>query len=709
MSRGFASNYRIILVATGLFLCFGGLGARLVWLHVIDRDELLKQIVKTRHQVIVETARRGDIVDRHGALLATSRPLVIVAIDPQMVEDSDEAKWPELAKLLGLPLEDVRRICTTKYRTVAPSGLKVAGTTISATGPAAAAGKSMLTLNLSTPAPAATSSTEPVAVATTETEAETPATKVDDATDTVATADDPKTATDAKPAADDDVDAEADAQGRRAIRWAKLSDHVTESTFNDIAKLGLHGLCPPERRYARVYPHNELASHIVGFANNEGRGAAGIEAYADFYLRGQNGWREGERDGRNHELAQFQTRNIPKADGYSVTLSLDATIQDIVEQELETIGKKYQPLKATIIVSDPRTGFILAMANYPTFDPNQYNLVPKDQMVRMKNVAVADEYEPGSVFKIVAASAALQERLVTPQTSFNCGIDHVEYRGKDRKLPGEDHHFGQLSVAEIIAHSSNRGAAQLAMLVGEEKFYDYARGFGFGAKLGFPVGGEVTGTVHKPGTPSWDGLTITRMPMGQSVTATALQMHMAMSTIASGGVLMKPQVIKEIRDASNNVVYAYGPTEINRVVSEATAKTMARLLQGVASPEGTAPGAAIKINGVDYEVGGKTGTAQKYEPIILANGTKKLVPSKKHHVASFIGFFPASRPQVAISVIVDDADAHAPNGVAYGATVAAPVFKSIGEKLITILSITAPNQPAHIDFVAATEAAGGHR
>lgn len=684
MSRGFASNYRIVLVATALFLCFGGVGARLVWLHVIARDDLLRQIVRARRQLIIETAQRGDIRDRNGQVLATSVPRVLVAFDPMVVRPEDEVKWAQLAKLLNVPLADVRRKLTTKYRTVAttPSTASAASSTEQAP---------VLKLNLTTPGTEAANAGPSVA-----------------ARSTVGQVVASPLAIGAK-ANDEDEDVETDptADGKRAIRWIKLSDDVSESTYAEIQTLGVHGLCPPERRFSRVYPRYEMAAHLIGFANREGKGVAGIEAYADFYLRGQDGWREGERDGRNRELAQFQTREAPRSDGYSVTLSIDSTIQYLIELELQKIAKTYQPLKATIIVSNPNTGFILGMANYPSFDPNEYNQIPADQMSRMNNVAVCDEYEPGSVFKIVAASGALQEGLVTTDSRFDCSIDHIEYRNKDRKLPREDHHFGILTVADIVSHSSNRGAAQLAMLMGDEKFYAYARAFGFGEKLGFPVGGEIRGTVHKPGTDDWDGLTITRMPMGQSVTATALQMHQAMSTIANGGVLMRPQIITEIRDASKAVVYRYAKSEIRHVISPNTARTMARLLQRVASVDGTAPGAAIKINGEDYEVAGKTGTAQKYMPEIQRDGSTKLKPSDRHHVVSFVGFFPASRPQVAISVIVDDADAKAPNGVAYGAAVAAPVFKSIGEKLIPLLSITPPNQPARVDFVAATE--GGRR
>jgi cell division protein FtsI/penicillin-binding protein 2 len=289
----------------------------------------------------------------------------------------------------------------------------------------------------------------------------------------------------------------------------------------------------------------------------------------------------------------------------------------------------------------------------------------------MRNIAVADQYEPGSTFKIVAASGALNENLVTPATTFDCTLEQIEYRGRVRRLPGEDHHFSeQTAVAQIISKSSNRGAAQLAMLMGEQRFYDYARAFGFGQLTGFPVGGEIDGTLAPPD--KWDGLTITRMPMGHSVAATPLQMHMAMGVIASGGVLLRPQIIKQIRDASGEVAYRYGPIVKNRVITEQTAQTMCKLLRGVPI-EGTGRAAAIP----DYEVAGKTGSTQK-----IIDGKY----SNHHHVASFVGFFPASRPQVAISVFIDDATAIT-SSYASGGSVAAPSFKRIGEQLIQYLDI----------------------
>lgn len=641
MSKGFASNYRIVLLAVGIVACFGALGTRLVFLHVVDREQYLPAIDKARRQIIVEHARRGDILDSRGNILATSRSMIVLGVDPQALRPQDEKKWAQLSELIDVPLSKIVQIFRTKTRPV-----DSAAAAKPVDGPAP-----LFSLNLSSETSAPTTSS-----ATT------------------------------KPGDDDDtqVDDTPDENGERPIRWAKLREDVSEETYAKVQALDIKGVYAPPRVYRRVYPHNSLAAHIIGYVNKQGQSVAGIEHYADFYLRGRDGWREGERDGKGHEAAQFRSRDVPPADGYSVVLSIDTTIQHIIEEELAYIVQKFQPAKATIIVSDvrmdrdpndkrhPGPGFILALANYPSFDPNEYNKLPKDEQGAMRDIAVADMYEPGSCFKIVAASGALNEGLVTPATTFDCSIDKIEYKGRVRGLPREDHHFGMLSVTEIISHSSNRGAAQLAMLMGDQRFYDYARDFGFGQLTGFPIGGEIDGSMAPPS--KWDGLTITRMPMGQSVAATPMQMQMAMSVIATGGLLLRPQVIKEIRDASGEPVYKYDSVVKRRVVTEQTARTVARLLMGVATAQGTAPEAAIP----NYEVAGKTGTTQK-----IIDGHY----STTRHVASFIGFFPASRPQVAISVIVDDADAHAPGGVAYGKGVAAPSFKHIGEQLIQYLDI----------------------
>jgi cell division protein FtsI/penicillin-binding protein 2 len=238
------------------------------------------------------------------------------------------------------------------------------------------------------------------------------------------------------------------------------------------------------------------------------------------------------------------------------------------------------------------------------------------------------------------------------------------------------------------------------MRLGDDRFYHYVQAFGFSQPTGFPVGGEpapaaLRRNVPEPGTSRWDDLTMTRMPAGYSVAVTPLQMHQAMSVIAAGGVMLKPQIVKQVKDSSGELVFRFDRVEERRVISERTARTMARMLQGVATEEGTAPEAAIHVNGVDYEVAGKTGTAQKPMPVTLASGKVVIRYSEHDHIGSFVGFFPASDPQLVISVIVDDADEKFIGKTAYGKLVAAPAFNHLGEQLIQILAIRPPSSPAN--------------
>jgi cell division protein FtsI/penicillin-binding protein 2 len=642
MSKGFASNPRQILLATIVLASFVGVGARLVWLHVIDRDALLRYVSQARYKIDPLPGRRGDILDTNGAKLATSRSLIILAVDPQSLRKEDEAKWPQLAALIGMNPGELTRIFNTKTRSAAAS---IKAKTAASNGSSAAK------------APSFAFNVTPVEIT------------------------DPAASTDGEEENSEDDDEAPDSAGNRPIRFAKLSESITETTFTAIKQLNIKGVIG-QRVYRRAYPNNSIASHIIGYVDRAERPVTGIERYADFYLHGLNGWLESEKDGKREELAQFRTRQVPAADGYSVKLSIDSVVQQIVDEELAAIAAKYEPEKATIIVSDPRTGFILALGNYPSFDLNTYNKLAKEEQGRMRNIAVADMYEPGSVFKIVAVAGALNEGLVNTGSTFDCTTETINYQGKTRKLPREDHNFDhRLNVAEIVAHSSNRGAAQLAMLMGDDRFYGYARAFGFGQLTGFPnLGIESPGMLASP--KKWDGLTITRMPMGHSIAATPLQMHQAMTVIASGGVMLRPSIIRQVLDSSGEVVYRFDRREGDRVVSERTAQTVARMLQGVASKEGTAPEAAIK----DYEVAGKTGTSQK-----IVNGRY----SEREHVVSFVGFLPASQPRLVISVIVDGADKNCPGGVAYGSKVAAPSFKRVAEQLIRHLDIkpVAPVSP----------------
>ncbi|HEU5080527.1 MAG TPA: penicillin-binding protein 2 [Opitutaceae bacterium] len=590
MSKGFASNYRIVILAFGVLAAFGGIGTRLFYLHVIDREKLVRYVDKARRSIIVENARRGDILDSRGDVLATSRSLVVVGVDPQMLRPEDEKKWPELAKLVGMPFEEMRKIFVTKLR----------------------------------------------------------------------------------PASAEDRTEED-----REIRWAKLNESVAESTYDKINALGVKGVYGT-RVYRRTYPHDQLAAHLLGYLNKEDVPAAGLERYADFYLRGQNGWRESEKDGRQHELAQFRTRDVDATPGFNVTLSLDSVIQHIVEQELDQIAADFHPQKATIIVSDAKTGFLLALGNYPTFNLNEYGKAPLEVQ---RNFAITDQIDPGSTFKIVAVSGALNEKIVTLNSRFDCSAEYADYNGRHLRLIRDDHVYeGPITVAEIVGKSSNRGAALLAMALGDDRFYRYATQFGFGEVSGFPFGGEISGELHEPS--KWSGIDITRIPAGYSVSATPMQIHFAMSVIASGGELFRPQLIREIRDESGDLVYRFGPAVRRRVISTKTAEEVAFALEGVAAKGGTADNAAIP----GYQVAGKTGTAQK-----LINGRY----SEHNHVGSFVGFFPATRPRVVISVIVDDG--HPANGsAAYGRTVAAPSFRRVAQQLIQYMDIE-PIEPVNAE------------
>lgn len=451
----------------------------------------------------------------------------------------------------------------------------------------------------------------------------------------------------------------------RPRRWAKLAERVDRDQYEALEALDLAGVYGnPE--YTRYYPGGEHASHLLGFVNAEHVGVTGVERRFDFYLRGQAGWRVSERDGRRRELAQFRSREIPARDGLNLELSVDQVVQYMAEEALAWAEETYAPKAATIIVSEPGTGFLLALANTPAFDPNHYG---DTDIAHHRNRAVTDIYEPGSTFKIVAASAALEEGVVHPDDHFNTGLSQVEYRGRLVGLPKDHHLYEQLSMEEVVVKSSNRGAAFLGMLLGEDRLYDYARKFGFGQSTGLGLPGEVAGILHP--VRRWDGLTITRLPMGHAVSATPMQVHMATSVLANGGVLMEPQVVRRIFDDRGETLATFHPRARRRVVSMETAALMTELLARVVSPEGTAQKAMIE----GYRVAGKTGTTQK-----IVDGRY----SNRHHVASFSGYLPASRPRVVVTVVVDEPDF---GRTGYGGQVAAPIFRRLGENLVRYLGI----------------------
>lgn len=632
----------IILVAAG----FGLIGWRLVNLHVLDRTKYVNFLIELRQKVVVERARRGDILDARGVILASSRSMLEVGVDPSRVLENlpeaelrkkamvrinksagpklkdaeleaeisrvsrellreDSAKRTELARLLGVPEEELRKKFVPSFRRFVEKDGKLI----------------------------------------------------------------------------EDV-----------WRWHVLKKEVDEVTYRKVMALGASAV-RGERYYLRTYPHNQLAAHVIGFTNKENKPVMGVESFADYYLQGKDGWRESEKDVRENERAEFLGREVSAVPGFTVQLTIDSVVQHVVEEEIANIVREFSPKRVSIIVSDPQTGFILALGNYPTFNPNN---LKKASEAGMRNWSVDDAFDPGSTFKIVPIAGALNEGRVTPETSFDCKRTTIEYRGITRRLMRDDHPSDHpLSVAEILAQSSNAGTPQVAMAMGNEKFCDYVRVFGFGEKTGYQV---KTGTEEVPGRvmplAKWSAAEITRIPVGYSITVTAMQMHFATAAIASGGKLLSPQIILRVSDLSGSAVVDAHPNVRRTVVTPQTAETMKKLMRGVVT-DGTGKRADIP----GYEVAGKTGTAQK----LIA---KKY--SNKHHVGSFIGFFPASRPRVVISVIVDEGRPQ--NGSpGYGGTVAAPSFKRIGSQLAQYLDIKPVDERDKLPLRQPSLAGGGLR
>lgn len=574
MSRVFIINWRFIWLAVAVVGGFTTVLGRLYVLHVVDGAELRAYVEATRKMTVPLGARRGDILDARGNLLATTRPRVKLGLDPQVARLAETANWAELAAILQVPSSKIEAAVEQTSRVGSDGKM-------------------------------------------------------------------------------------------RPIRWVPLAE-IDPDVYARIKKLELPGVYG-NLHYERYYPGGELAAHVLGYVNREGTPVMGVEQFMDYFLRGQDGWKETEADARRREMVQFRDREVEARDGHQVQLTLDMVVQSYVEDAIDRLVEAYNPEGVSIIVSDPMTGEILGLGNYPAFDPNRFWDFP---IGNQRNRAATDLYEPGSTFKIVPVAAALEEKLVQPNTLIDCETAVAEYKGRRIRLPSDTHPLGHISLADVVAKSSNRGAAQLGMMLGEKRLHDYAAHFGFGEATHWGPRGEVGGTLHP--IKAWDGLTISRLPAGYAVNATPLQVHFAMSAMANGGVLMQPRLIRRISNRDGSTLVEFPVRERQRVVSEATARTVAAMLSRVATTDGTARRAAIP----GFEVAGKTGTARK-----IIDGRY----SQQRHYASFSGFFPARAPRVAITIMVDDAKTR---GVAYGGSVAAPVFKEIGERLIDYYALS---------------------
>ncbi|PMP72173.1 MAG: hypothetical protein C0186_01975 [Thermodesulfovibrio aggregans] len=443
------------------------------------------------------------------------------------------------------------------------------------------------------------------------------------------------------------------------IRFLWLQRKVDSDLAEKIKALKIEGVGSVIEG-ARFYPKGFLASHVIGFVNIDEQGMEGLERQYDQYLRAEKTLKTVTVDARGKKLSQGDLKDVK---GNDVFITIDEGLQYIVEKYLDEAVKKWQASSATAIMMDPFTGEILALANRPTYDPNNLKSIKNIGIIR--NRAITDLYEPGSTFKIVTATAALEEGIVKPYTKFDCSQGYIEVGGKKIK---DVHRNGVLTFEEVIQKSSNVGTIKIAMMLGKEKLYQYIKKFGFGEKTGIDLPGEISGYIRSP--QKWSGTSIGAIPIGQEVGVTALQILRAYSAIANGGYLVKPFVVSDIRSPDGNILYK-SVIQRQKIISDKTAKIMREILKKVTEQGGTATQA--KLDGND--VAGKTGTAQKYDP-------KTHRYSKDRFVSSFVGFIPAQNPRIAMIVVIQD-----PKGAHYGGVVAAPVFKAIADEALAYLNV----------------------
>jgi cell division protein FtsI (penicillin-binding protein 3)/stage V sporulation protein D (sporulation-specific penicillin-binding protein) len=442
---------------------------------------------------------------------------------------------------------------------------------------------------------------------------------------------------------------------KRPLRWKKIATLDDSDLYGKIQQLRIRGVYGVEHG-ERIYPHRELASHVIGFVNREWVAVCGVERFLDDFLRGSDGLIESEKDGKREEVALFRKVVIEPKNGANVNLTIDLQVQEIAERALQRAVAELNPKSGSVIVSDPNSGEILALCNAPTFDCNAYG---KAETGALRNRAIADMYEPGSVFKIVPFSVALQSGLITPDRSFDCSRETFQWGGRTYPLPRDHKNFLHLSAVDILRQSSNRGVAQIGIMLGAERLYWAARRFGFGERTGYDFDGEAAGLLQKP--EFWDGLTITRLPMGHAICATPLQVHLAMGVVASGGYLLRPRVISGVVDENGEAIFEMESAIVRRVLEPHIAKKLAEILHNPESPLSVVERVKLAY---------KTGTTQK-----LVGGAY----SRERHIASCSGFFPLGEPKFLVTVVLDEPVMS--TGTAYGVRAAYPVLAEIARAL----------------------------
>ncbi len=452
---------------------------------------------------------------------------------------------------------------------------------------------------------------------------------------------------------------QAKAAGRRFLWVARRveADKATKLTALNLP--GLHYRSEPKR----YYPNGSLASHVLGYVGLDGIGLGGLERFYNEKISGEPGKLFIEKDSRGRAYESFE---IPAKAGQTIVLTIDQSIQYKTEQALTAAVKQARAKSGTAIVLDPHTGEILALANVPTFDPNS---VGEASAEARRNWALENIYEPGSTFKIVAFSAAIEKGLVKPDDKIDCQMGSITVAGR---LIHDHHAFGTLTIAEALEKSSNVAAIKLGIRVGDATMYDYITRFGFGSRTGVELPSETVGIVRP--LARWQPSSIGSIAMGQEIGVTPLQMAAAFGALANNGLRVVPHLVREIRTSTGDTLYRARPEE-RRVISPETATALRGMLEGV-----TIKGTAKKAQLDGYSAAGKTGTAQKIDP-------KTKAYSKTKHVASFVGFAPVGNPAAVIIVVIDE-----PAGAYHGGDVAAPVFRAIAEQVLPDLGTVPDTQ-----------------
>jgi cell division protein FtsI/penicillin-binding protein 2 len=446
--------------------------------------------------------------------------------------------------------------------------------------------------------------------------------------------------------------------------WTPLAQAVSQSIGETLLKADIVGL-QIEPRIKRVYPEEDMGAHILGFVNNSGTGFYGIEGYYNDLLRGQPGAQAGERTPFGGIIPLGTNRLVPPVNGATLYLTIDRSVQHLIESELEQAVNRYGGQGGAVVVLNPKTGAVLGMASYPTYNPNDYSV--SDEKLFLDPI-VSEQYEPGSVFKIITMAAGLDARVVTPEATIYDG-GRIEVGGRIIYNWDRQGH-GVVDMTDVLAKSLNVGVAQVAVSLGRDRFYTYLKRFGFGQLTEIDLSSEGPGTLKTPKATDWPPSNLGVNSFGQAVAVTPLQIAVAIAAVANDGLLMKPYVVQ--RTVTNEREIVARTTPVRQAVSQETAVNLTQMLATAlerANSEALLPG---------YRVAGKTGTSE----IPIPGGYHPTLT-----LTSFAGYLPADDPQVLVLVIIDR-----PTTSRWGSQTAAPTFKRIVEQLVILLDIP-PNGP----------------